>query len=162
MSDFHFVLVTSDRCPHCTVFKSSILPSLQNEIIFKYKNVQWIHINLPNYDFVETGYPKGIKNIIGWFPIMLLIPSDLWDRGDLTDEYDRIKIFNGKIQTTVSNITNLPKVTVVMTKDYDPNLNGIKKWLDTYVASKKETSSMQYRGKMRFKRRERRLIKYNY
>jgi hypothetical protein len=158
--DYYFVLVTSDKCPHCSSFKTNVLPSLQNEIILNHKNIEWIHINLPTYEFNETGYPKGIRSIIGWYPIMILIPADLWNKGDLTQEYNRVRIFNGKIQTVLSN-SNTPRITSAMSSDYEPSIKGIKTWLETCKTMKSNSVSID-KDRMKFKGRERKLIKFNY
>jgi hypothetical protein len=116
-----FVLVTSDLCMHCSIFKQTILSNLQETIHLKYKNLDWIHINIPTFELQEEkGYPKGLRNLINWFPIILLIPTDLWENDDLTKGFDRIKILNGRIRNGRSEIE----------RKYNINLENIIKWLN--------------------------------
>lgn len=159
-----FVLITSDACIHCSVFKQTILNELQERIIKDYKNIEWNHINIPTFEFKEKGYPKGLKNLISWYPILFLIPSELWDSGDLTKNLDKIQVLNGVIKNG----------RVEIDRKYSITLENILKWIDEYqekiklqepfveqrrfIVSDTPTGSLNEKKKVKFK--DRRLIRF--
>lgn len=163
---FKLVLVTSDLCMHCSIFKQTILNDLQETILLKYRNLDWLHINIPTFELhEERGYPKGLRNLVNWFPIILLIPTDLWESDDLTKGFERIKILNGIIKNGRSEIN----------RKYNINLENILKWLNEELKSipvsdkseRVKTNTEVFEKKhfqqqpKKQKFRERRLINFN-
>lgn len=130
---YKIVLVTSDRCGHCTTFKKNILSDLQKKV-FEDKRLEWIHINLPDFKFPEQGYPDGMKSIILWFPILFLIPKDVWDSRNLKNSFDRINIFNAVYDNRSKRFDIAPPE-----KRNSTSLEGIMAWLNSCLGPKKTT-----------------------
>jgi hypothetical protein len=165
---FKFVLVTSDSCIHCSIFKQNILTNLQDAIVLKYKNqLDWLHINIPTFELhEERGYPRGLRNLINWFPIILLIPNDLWESDDLTKGLERIRILNGRIRNGKSEIE----------RKYNMNLEDILRWVNEELRTMSTSDDMMRNENLRSRDfeeknsywrskkqrfRERRLINFN-
>jgi hypothetical protein len=117
-SGFVLVLITSDACGHCRTFKSNQLDTLRKRLYTEFKNVSLELINLPSFSSpVPHQYPQSLKDIIGWFPMFILFPSDEWKSGTLSNYI----VFNGIVK-------NKSKPQYV--SKYALNVDHIFEWME--------------------------------
>jgi hypothetical protein len=92
MSGFVLALVMSDACGHCRTFKTQQLETLRKKINKEFRNVSLEVINLPEFSSpLPEGCPQSLRNIISWFPMLILVPNDQWTSGS----FSNCSVFNG-------------------------------------------------------------------
>ena len=82
MNKYIFIVVTSDFCKNCTIFKAAYLPNLRAQIIREGK-VHITEIDLPTggKDSLNPKYPSDLKRFIISLPCFILVTEDSWDQG---------------------------------------------------------------------------------
>ncbi|MEM5804175.1 MAG: hypothetical protein QW350_05580 [Candidatus Aenigmatarchaeota archaeon] len=131
---YKFIIVTSNSCFHCTRFKKEILSSLQDSIIKK-GNIEIIHINIERFDFPSKGYPKGLKNLVQWYPTFILIPSKYWENIEEGIKTETIFVFNGKY--------NNEGYAMLLEKRRSITLEELLKWIDENIQNLQSIQSKQ-------------------
>lgn len=75
------VLLLSEGCPACIQFKKNILPTikkeLENDSRFRFIILEFPTMAVPAPKSNE--YHPELRNFVGWFPTLLLFPSNLWN-----------------------------------------------------------------------------------
>lgn len=95
MSGFVLVLIMSDSCGHCVTFKANQLDQLRKRLSKEFKNVSLEVIQLPTFSSpLPSKYPLSLRNIIAWFPMLVLFPMDEWRSGSLS----KFTVFNGIVK----------------------------------------------------------------
>jgi hypothetical protein len=89
---FVLVLIMSDACGHCRTFKNNELDTLRKRLYSEFKNVSLEVINLPEFGSpLPSGCPQSLRNIIAWYPMLILLTNEQWRTGTLSN----CMIFNG-------------------------------------------------------------------
>lgn len=75
-----FVLLTAETCGSCKHFKNSTWNSIKKELE-KRNRVRIVEINVPSTGSKpdSSKYHPELSRWIGWFPTIILFPSDRWD-----------------------------------------------------------------------------------
>lgn len=118
MSGFVLVLIMSEACGHCRTFKTNQLDTLRKKLSKEFKNVSLEVINLPSFSSpLPSNCPQSLKNIIAWYPMLVLMTDDQWRSGSLTN----YSVFNG-----ILGQGGKPRYV----SKYDLNVDHILDWIE--------------------------------
>ena len=145
MSNYIFVIITSDTCGHCTRFVSNHYTDLISRLKLV-EGLEIIHIKLENgkYQHLPIRMTKDhlhlISDYVSWFPEFLLVNKNNWYNNQELEGY----VFNGKI--------NNSKDEMKVEQEPDQNLvkpitsDKIMEWVTSKVTqSMPKTSTQQSR-----------------
>jgi hypothetical protein len=132
-----FVLITSGQCGHCVNFLKDGWKDMRSALEHL-GTVKVKHIDLPKGGRIDrdsqTGekYPDDINRFIRWYPTILLVDGNSWERGD---KLDSVVVFNGVMKDgeLVGNNSANPMTT-----------SGVKNWISENLAT--VSSGHSYRG----------------
>jgi hypothetical protein len=118
MSGFVLVLIMSDACGHCRTFKTQQLETLRKRISKEFKNVSLEVINLPDFSSpLPNGCPQSLRNIIAWYPMLVLLTREQWASGSLSN----CSVFNGTLR---------PGAKPQYVSKYQLNVDQIFDWIE--------------------------------
>jgi hypothetical protein len=128
MSEYVFIIITSDACGHCHRFISNHYKDLLERL----KNIEGltlIHIKQSptGYEHAPVGVslnPNYVK-YIGWFPEFLLVTKNSWNSSGDLEGY----IFNGKI----NNAANTRAIPDENTQTKPITADKIMEWITSKI-----------------------------
>lgn len=114
-----FVLIMSDTCGACQLFKKNKLANLRKRLEREPVDLVEIELTGNNKSQLDQYHPD-LKRWVAWFPIMLLFPKNLWN--DKTGKLDGA-IKNGRM--TAEGVKNIPTDN----KPVDYSDRSVIKWV---------------------------------
>jgi hypothetical protein len=97
-ADFVLVIIMSDACGHCKVFKANQMDNLKKRLAKEFDNVALEEITLPSFSSpLPSRYPSSLQGLIGWFPMFMLFEGDDWYEAmkNKRKQLSRFIVFNG-------------------------------------------------------------------
>lgn len=126
----HLVLVTLGTCDHSAVFQDLWNQFIEDPMVklnFQVEHVACIN-TMDSISGIKSGMPAYCRSLVQWFPWLMLIQHDAWERLlPIPQDLDtKLKVCNGKF---VSSHSNGGPGSIKYVNEYPPTYTGIKLWL---------------------------------
>lgn len=123
MGDLVLVFYKSEACGHCLRL-AELWPEIEKEVVKNYPKVKPVIVTAKKLDgeFDYNKFPKGLLKFRAWFPMILLIPAEDWNKAmtmlgpNSSYNFDRVSIMNGKREG--DKIEHKPEYNPMKKEDY--------------------------------------------